>query len=111
MPAGDFTCAIGSPMVTWMRVAPLRGGSIFFTSFCGWDEGLAPLCSLPPFGVGLGRGVEVARTIARPPPPTPPQRKGVHARLRRATGEGAHECVAGSSIQRFVLRQTLLEIL
>ena len=28
MPAGDFTCAIGSPMVTWMRVAPLRAGSM-----------------------------------------------------------------------------------
>src|SRR2546422_8716150 len=28
MPAGDFTCAIGSPMVTWMRVAPLSAGSM-----------------------------------------------------------------------------------
>src|SRR4051812_42655796 len=93
MPAGDFTCAIGSPMVTWRRVAPLRGGSIVFTSFCRWEEGLAPLCSYPLLWGGLG------------------SRKGVHARLRRATGRERTECVARSSIQRFVLRQTLLEIL
>ena len=28
IPAGDFTCAIGSPIVTWIRVAPLRPESM-----------------------------------------------------------------------------------
>src|SRR4051794_33048603 len=104
MPAGDFTCAIGSPMVTWIRVAPLRAGSMMRLS-----KALILRCPAKPGLEGRGRYVAILRDAPTDLESTRDRhcwmRKSATAGLRgRFSGRGLSVGWSdGPSIKRLVL--------